>query len=735
MMADPPAPSPTKAIERESEAVCSLCEQECSLDERTRYTASRWCHKECKNNYNRQNERCRGSTRLKKWWDKLSKEEKSEWFQRNRGLDKNKRKTFDNMSYSEKHATKRYKKEDLIVDYIPFSQFKEDEEKSGRTDLEMIKQSWLAKLNDRTTKKKVRNQWCIAKFRGLRETIGKEDYQEQGWVRGKSLNDRDDCEDAAALSSDFNAEAVGYHDQLCNSHVSSFLSAAAPDFDEAEIRAGPPDVVVPLAELQMEIRRDILVDQKERVALQDLEEQDTFEAEQYAKTERDAKAMRRGRPKKTRGELLSEASRMLREKALHIELAADKAKASVEEVVADSESKASLPADVVTVKESCEKEIQKHVEAILNVVKVLREINVEELVTDGDSAQTRKSISEKCRTVYKEHLPAITRTCAAFRKSLKAAMLNHSRAGKVSTKEPSPAEKLLQAQEQSGVRKAMAKFITENVHVEKININLPPKDALVQLKPATGLVPDAALKELKELPGFAAHDKWLSRLLVKGDSGVHALSHYEATLGKPLAVLLEKHLPFVKAKAGLPADAAALKEQVFTPQHFAGLPGMVHIGVVPHGLSELRLLTWGCYVAIGAPMGTVAGATLKEKLATISTQAGGEKFVQECTTSGGSGWASMQTAIGSLLLVPAGHIVVFMGTSVGDLDVDDVDEQFRGIRVGTMSTDSRLHVDAASATLKELMQCFPELAETEYKSCQANIDGVIKAALSAQESG
>ena len=65
----------------------------------------------------------------------------------------------------------------------------------------------------------------------------------------------------------------------------------------------------------MEIRRDILMDQKERVALNDLEEQDNFEAEQYMKTELDAKAMRRGRPKKTHGELLSEASRMLREKA------------------------------------------------------------------------------------------------------------------------------------------------------------------------------------------------------------------------------------------------------------------------------------------------------------------------------------------------------------------------------------------------------------------------------------
>ena len=107
-----------------------------------------------KNNDNRQNERCRASARLKSWWGKLSKEEKCEWFQRNRGLDKNKRKTFDNMTYCEKQATKRYEREELIVDYVPFSEFKEDEEKAGRRDPAVIQQNWLSKLNDRATKKR-----------------------------------------------------------------------------------------------------------------------------------------------------------------------------------------------------------------------------------------------------------------------------------------------------------------------------------------------------------------------------------------------------------------------------------------------------------------------------------------------------------------------------------------------------------------------------------------------------
>ncbi len=74
----------------------------------------------------------------------------------------------------------------------------------------------------------------------------------------------------------------------------------------------------------------------------------------------------------------------------------------------------------------------------------------------------------------------------------------------------------------------------------------------------------------------------------------------------------------------------------------------MHVGVVPHGLSEVRLLTWGCYMAMGVPLDAVAGASLKEKLANISTPAGGKKFVDECTTVGGSGWASMQIAVGCL---------------------------------------------------------------------------------------
>ncbi len=139
---------------------------------------------------------------------------------------------------------------------------------------------------------------------------------------------RADCEDVQRLSNDFLMDANSRHDALCQSFASGFTVLGMPDFDEAEIRSGPPDVAVPMLELQMEIRRDVIIDLKDRVALNDLEEQDLFEAEQLSKAERDANMQRRGRPKKIEGELLSEASRMLRVKALHINLTAQKARES-----------------------------------------------------------------------------------------------------------------------------------------------------------------------------------------------------------------------------------------------------------------------------------------------------------------------------------------------------------------------------------------------------------------------
>ena len=57
---------------------------------------------------------------------------------------------------------------------------------------------------------------------------------------------------------------------------------------------------------------------------------------------------------------------------MHIQLVADKAKVSLDEVIASSERKAAnLPIDIVCVKDSCQEEITKHAHAILDVVSGL----------------------------------------------------------------------------------------------------------------------------------------------------------------------------------------------------------------------------------------------------------------------------------------------------------------------------------------------------------------------------
>ena len=128
---------------------CHLCGQACALEDRTRWTTSSHCHKECKTNYNRQLERIKTCTKLEKWWTKMSPLERQEWFVRNQGMEKHKRKEFDNMKYTETQGKRRYHNKDLMIDWNPYDKFKETEEMCGRgADVSAIKLAWKKKLDD-----------------------------------------------------------------------------------------------------------------------------------------------------------------------------------------------------------------------------------------------------------------------------------------------------------------------------------------------------------------------------------------------------------------------------------------------------------------------------------------------------------------------------------------------------------------------------------------------------------
>ena len=738
--------SPEKLLHKPGDDIdiCALCEDAVDLETRTKYGSNSFCHKTCKSNMNRQGERTKADKKLKQWWDKMTKGERVDWFQRNRCHAKNKRKVFDNMNYQERHGKQKYKKDDMIIEWMHFDRFKEEEEKCGRGgNIEDVKTAWASQLADRNAKtRKIGEQIYLGKFLGFRETIGGKSFNEQNWVREKTMADRTACDETAELATAWEIEAKRNEKESQAAYVSGMISCLAPQIDEAEIHPGPQSIAVPLVELQMEIRRAIIVESREASVLQDLEEQDAFEAEQSTRAERDASALRSGagRPRKSEAMLLSEASRMLREKAMSINHAADRAKNSLQQVLDGREQNlAVLPADLKVVKSRCEKEINAATAKIESIGKDLIGMDIETVVKseDADSSQIRKSISEKCKEVYKTHLPAINKSASAFRKALVVAAKKGAKAnkGKKGDKGLAPTiDVLKEAQGKSGVRTAILEYLKENQDFEKSDMAVLTRQCVLDLKAASWLMTDDGLKDLRTAPGFGAHDKWMSRLLLKGEAGVHVFSQYKPALNKILSGFLEKHVPCIKAKAGLAADAAALKDQLFGAQHFAGLPGMLYTGVVPYGLSELRVLTWGCYVAFGMPMADVAGATLREKLATISTPSGGTEFVGQCVNNGGKGWASVQSAVGSALFVPGGHIVAFLGNSTfmlppigdDDWDVSDAEEQFRGIRIATMCTDIKKHVDVAASTTKALMACFPELAGTEYKMWSSNLDGIAK---------
>ncbi len=76
--------------------VCCHCEQQCHSAQMCAWGKNAmFCHI-CKTNYNRMGERVTKDAQLKLWWKKMEKEERAEWYQRNKATyEPNRRKAFN----------------------------------------------------------------------------------------------------------------------------------------------------------------------------------------------------------------------------------------------------------------------------------------------------------------------------------------------------------------------------------------------------------------------------------------------------------------------------------------------------------------------------------------------------------------------------------------------------------------------------------------------------------------
>ena len=108
---------------------------------------------------------------------------------------------------------------------------------------------------------------------------------------------------------------------------------------------------------------------------------------------------------------------------------------------------------------------------------------------------------------------------------------------------------------------------------------------------------------------------------------------YRPLVHKQITTNLRKHLPNMQSFVALPTEQEALKEDIFSPQHWANAEHHMCMGPSPYGIGEARYLAGGSYIIAGVLMEKLPGKTLLDKSDRLMTDAGLKVFLEKVTRS------------------------------------------------------------------------------------------------------
>ena len=363
-----PAGSPQKLIA--ANGFCCNCAQQCPISQMCAWgKTSMSCHI-CKTNYNRQNERIKSDGALERWWKNLSKEERMQWYIRNKNTyEPNKRKAFNNPGvYEESESSKAVASKHDVYRYLTMDDFIIRQRLLGlcgngtpQEQHAVGKKLYEEKTLDRNhpkEKSKATGEWLIGVAKGMEARVGDEESREIKHKRQKTITvtvdhgAAEELKDEAAV-----AQARWLSERGAAASHSMPASHDLPDMQDGLARC-PATINVPKDEFADELQRSVILDMRRQTAVANQEEIDDYEAKTADKIERSqGKA---GRPKKLASQVAADVSKMIRDRQTHIQDAIDDLKRTSAEVVSEAEMEQKpLPSDLQTVADSMKSDVQK----------------------------------------------------------------------------------------------------------------------------------------------------------------------------------------------------------------------------------------------------------------------------------------------------------------------------------------------------------------------------------------
>eukprot|EP00969_Alexandrium_andersonii_P271624 12004914-Alexandrium_andersonii.AAC.1 len=420
-------------------------------------------------------------------------------------------------------------------------------------------------------------------------------------------------------------------------------------------------------------------------------------AEQHKKLRAQAKqGGGAGRPRKSKAELLADATRMLRNKIMSVEDIQSRAERAFTALFleADEAFKNGLPDDLAATKRTMVEESAKVVQEIVGVKTALQSTKVDDLVGDGSGAEHVKNrLVDKMRPAI-DSQKTMTKLAAQFRAALKLAtkQVKKSAGGAAAADDKSL----------HPLAAACRDFIAAKKQVTSVGVSKTKADDAIAKQVPTIIPPNGEMtKGIVKVHGHKQHLMWTKKQVMKSDALTVGTSEYKAKTATSMKEVIGKHFPL--AKFTLPFAYGEVKDAALLPSQLYQTSGHYGVSCNPFGISEFRLLTEGAGVICGVPYDSAAGANLTEKIHNVMSGDGPKLFIEKCVNGvDGSFWFVHQE-LHTCFFVPGGYLVAHFGLA-------DEADGCSVVRWGHL-VQSKEHTEKAIRVSKDLATAFPEAAD------------------------
>ena len=230
-----------------------------------------------------------------------------------------------------------------------------------------------------------------------------------------------------------------------------------------------------------------------------------------------------------------------------------------------------------------------------------------------------------------------------------------------------------------------------------------------------------AFTAFSQTSGLVPHIKWLQKQV--GENRSTAMSPFQTKVHKRILAALSSALLGLYPKVTVAAMHEPLGANNFDVLALVMTSTHVYHGLPAYGVTQAVYLLGGVCSMFGAPVSTLAGETIKQKVDGLISKDSGTFLLDRlsCDATRDGALCIKHKSPGSTVLIPAGHIFVICGSHT------DKDDGVTALRWSLLDTSFRKELEVVHESVNMLLGSYPDLAAHNYKSWQDLVAELISA--------